>query len=94
MYWWTYAKRANLRQVTSIALLPTWGQLPPGTVLTGKGLTGPAFAGAIAFGSPRAATQVLAATRSANEGEPAACLTFKPIGAGGAIFAPMRQFML
>lgn len=87
--------RTNFQMLQPHPLLPNWAGQQGGTKLTAAVTGGPAFRGPVAGGSPRPGTALLAATGGALTGddpnvERAAYLTFKPLGAGGAIFAPVR----
>lgn len=87
--------RANLQLVQAHPLLPSWSNMQPGAWLTGALGGGPAFRGPIAGGTPRGETVSLAATRlprasgDAEDFDKIAFLTFKPLGGGGGIFAPL-----
>ncbi|HEY0076093.1 MAG TPA: hypothetical protein VGB77_18475 [Abditibacteriaceae bacterium] len=88
--------RANLQLIQAHPLLPSWSNLQPGAWLTGGLGGGPAFRGPIAGGAPRGETVSLAATRlprassDAEDFDKIAFLTFKPLGGGGGIFAPLH----
>ncbi len=82
--------KGNLQQIQVHPLFPSWGQVQPGTWLTNS-RGGPAFRGPVASGAPRPDAISIAGSRVPRDPEDAdeiAFLTFRPLGAGGAIFAP------
>lgn len=84
--------KGNWQLIQANPLLPSWSVVQPGTWLTGGMGGGPAFRGPIAGGAPRADAISLASTKAPRDPEDVndiAFLTYRPLGAGGAIFAPL-----
>ncbi len=84
--------KVNLQLLQPHPLLPSWGGVQPGAWLTNSVGGGPAFRGPVGGGAPRPETVALAGTRVPRDPEDVdeiAFLTYKPLGAGGAIFAPL-----